>query len=232
MCETKPNLGALGYLRDRTRDAGQIRQTNPIPRLRIGGQTCPSGPRGSIAPNKPNLAGRLGLRRAQCAKQTQFRRSWMGRALGDEGRTCKTNPISGKADRWDRPIVRDKANFPRAGWDEAAGAEDAGQVCETKPIWRRRPASRASRTNKANSLRGHGRRSPRPTGLDDATRQTMAGAVVRNNANFRRGVDCAKQSQFPPGWSPAGGYRVKQSQFTAGARKTIAKASGLDDATR
>jgi hypothetical protein len=31
LCQTKPNLGTLGYLGSRTRDAGQMRQTKPIP---------------------------------------------------------------------------------------------------------------------------------------------------------------------------------------------------------
>jgi hypothetical protein len=48
------------------------------------------------------------------------------------------------------------------------------------------------------------------------TAQGLAGLIVRNKANF------------PPGRSPAGACHAKQSQFASGARKTIAKASGLD----
>ncbi len=98
-CQTKPNVGRLGYLGDRTRDAGQMRQTNPIPGR-------PTGPYHSNIPlfqysssmpivrNKPNFPpDDCG---ADFAKRTQFPAAPGGtkpQGRGARGKTCKTNPI-------------------------------------------------------------------------------------------------------------------------------------------
>jgi hypothetical protein len=113
MCETKPNLGALGHLGGRTRDAGQMRQTNPIP------------------------AGtgwdRASVTRAYCAKQSQFtprapgngRAAWAGRSR--QGVIVQDEPNSrhsGKKDhrQGQRPW---RCHPARELWRQ------------TNPIWRR-----------------------------------------------------------------------------------------------
>jgi hypothetical protein len=70
-----------------------------------------------IVQNEPNFRERTGRGRVPVVQTKPIRR----RPAISRGRLCETKPIAG-----------------RAGWDEAAGARDGGQMCKTNPI-RRHP---------------------------------------------------------------------------------------------
>ncbi len=153
-CETKPNLGGLGYLGPRARS---FVQTNPIPALMPIRRSAVPG--GQIVRNKANS-----------------RRRRVGQGLGDDGRLCKTKPISqsrpGRPWYWDPK--RDRSRLGRAPTGET---EPVGTRTHS---WARRPCygmpcgvttNRASAPNKPNF--GESEREPR-------------GAIVQNKANVRR----------------------------------------------
>ena len=99
-------------------------ETNPISPAGAG-----LGGRRANVQNKPNSQwtrypiiplfyhSTIPVRCRLCRTNPISRRGRVGRGLGDEGQTCKTNPIPAGT-----------------GWDEAKGAWDAGQPCKTKPI--------------------------------------------------------------------------------------------------
>jgi hypothetical protein len=174
--ETKPNLGTLGYLGDETRDAEQMRQTNPIS---AGQARCT---------NKANLP-RRDLGDAGCGplyKQSQFQQSAGGAGernapnkakLGQAGipggwhvrillcRTCQTNPIA-------------QGGPPRRC--PASRADDAGRSRQTNPI----SASQARCTNKANLPgRDLGDAGCGPLYKRSQFRQSAGGARERNAPN-------------------------------------------------
>jgi hypothetical protein len=270
MCETKPNLGALGYLRDRTRDAGQIRQTNPIPRLRIGDRPAPParagrlrqtnpiwlvgwGSGGRNAQNRPNSGG-VGWdgrseTRGEHAKRTQF----PARRTAGTGLLYETKPISrglggtrpqgrrtrdkcakqsqfGAAARPPGPVVQTKP-IPFEGTEDdrqglpaltmPPGRRWRGRLCETTPISAEGliapnkanfppagPLREAIVSNKANSLRGHGRPSPRPPALTMPPGRRWRGPVVRNKANSAQ-----VSGRVSTWWKRSYGESYKQSQF-------------------
>jgi hypothetical protein len=62
--------------------------------------------------NEPNWAGRDGAAEAWDARQMCRTKPIGGRPGAGplRGQPCKTNPISAEADRWNRPIMRNKPN--------------------------------------------------------------------------------------------------------------------------
>jgi hypothetical protein len=135
LCQTKPNLGALGDLGDQTRATGQTRQTNPI--------------RGGAARTTIVKARSLGDATPQGsyrAKQTQF-----GVFSSDEGYPCEqTNPISGPAGAPRTPDCA-KGTQPPAGRQAPTipifhhSSIPAGwRSCQTNPIAAFRPIRRSA----------------------------------------------------------------------------------------
>ena len=124
-------------------------------------------------------------------------------ASPDSG-TCETNPISGGAE-WGAArrtgtvgCCTNEANLGRAGWDGAAGARDAGQMCETNPICGSRQRSGLRRLCKTNPI-------PGGAGRDGAAGAWDAGQMCETNPISRLRIadwiqrDCRGADQPSPG---------------------------------
>jgi len=173
----------------------------------------------------PPAACLLGPAQARCTNKSNFLRCGAGRGLGDGGVGCRTNEANSAA----QPVVRNKANFRRAG-------PRGSQSCETNPIspagtslegpvaapwtecakrtqfapaWAKPGSGRtkdAKRTQFRPCHRDAGRRHSGPVG--------DLGPIVRNKPNFRG----AKRSQFGAARAASGGrlYETKRIPGRAG----------------
>ncbi len=214
--------------------------------------------RGANAQNeaKPGQTGVSGGRRVRgtcCAKRTQFaRRGLAGQGLGtwDKGQMRKTNPIcpatsggTGPAGQGTRGRCAKRTQFARQG-QPGRGRRGVGRGAnaqnEAKPGQAGAPGGRRVGGTCCAKRTQFARRGRAGQGLgtwdEGQMRKTNPICPATSGGTGPAGQGtrgrCAKRSQFPPGRFPAGVYRAKQSQFTARARKTIAKARGLDAATR
>ena len=136
MCKTNPIQRGVSSLRFQVSSRRSRFAASGIPHH----STIPSFQRSSPMPivrNEPNSRTGKAMAGANHAKQTQFHRS----AGALEGEMCKTNPISGEAGRWVRPIVPNEPNLPGLIAPNKANLPPAGKLghrrsrsCETKPI--------------------------------------------------------------------------------------------------
>lgn len=160
MCETKPNVGRLGYLgdgdsmehivRNRPNWRSESCQTNPIsgncgfPPLQSHACHAKQSqlPAGAGCTKQTQLGGQIVRNKANSPPGQVTSKSFMGKELwyiAHATDLSKTKPISGGA-----------------GWDEAAGTQDTEQTCKTKPIRGASPATgpgdvrRGSCANEAN----------------------------------------------------------------------------------
>jgi hypothetical protein len=169
---------------------------------------------GTIMRNKPNLAGRPGPRRAQCAKQTQFGPAGQGGRRWDEVQMRKTNPISpaGPAEPPLGSILRNKPNLPPSAQGRA------GEIVRNEANWplagvrRGRPTHEEPRGDRAKQSQfGHvARASPACVGAGFARgSESWAGRPCHYSGGqdiplfrypiippFQPEGDGAKQSQF------------------------------------
>jgi hypothetical protein len=179
LCETKPNLGTLGYLGDPTQAAGQMRQTNPIVRNKpnLAAQASPVG--GLLRQTKPIWPSRRPARapgRGKRAKQSQFLPVRPTRDAG-RGPLRQTNPIcparpgmgAGSRDR-EAPagtIVPNEPNSCRTGTED----HRQGQ----RP-WRCHPAGEQLRqTNPILAI------------VPIGPSACPGGQILQNEPNFRQG---------------------------------------------
>jgi hypothetical protein len=115
-CTNKPNSRVMPIRRSAFPGRAVLRQ-RLVARCRSGNKANPLEP---IVRNKPNLAGRVGLRRAKCAKQSQ---TWAGWDIWG-------TPCQGEGD------CTKRTKFPgSAGRGRARGVRDAGKLRQTNPIW-------------------------------------------------------------------------------------------------
>jgi hypothetical protein len=177
------------------------------------------GSQGAIAQNEPNLAGRPGLQRPNCAKQSQTWAGWdIWGTTHQGGQSCETKPIPGGP-----------------GWDGAAGAWDTGQMCKTNPIRESGPVQAGGRSCETKpiwprlgrTLTGE-RCETKPIlparpgmGAGGRGREEPRGPIVRNEAKFEQDgtsegrrvgeANCAKRSQF---WQESPVRGVKRLRTT------------------
>jgi hypothetical protein len=228
--------------------------------MRNKANSPPGRPGGrSIVQNKANFgqpswrpgvdcAKRSQLAGGNRAKRTQFRpsaREWALAAGAPEGKLCKTKPISGQPGGWERPIVRNKANLagrpgPRRANCAKRSQFPAGRDTPTIPIFHYSSIPVRCRLCKTKPIpAGPGGMGPRERG-----------AIVQNEPNFGertgRGREPVVQTKpiCPTRTEIGTGRRSHQRRGRLGtlrqtnpicdrrAGKTIAKARGLDDATR
>jgi hypothetical protein len=138
----------------------------------------------SLRRDAHSAACHLGPARADCAKQTQFRRGRAGRDLGDGGRVRGTKPIcSGRrAERGRRgmgrgAIVQNEPNFGRSLKSEAGGANARNEPNLVRPQAGRsfRRAKCAERSQFA------------PRTAQGGAEPNGQVAIVRNEPNLRQG---------------------------------------------
>ncbi len=184
LCETKPNLGGPGYLRDGTWGS-LLRKTNPIlPVSRrpeanrakrtqfLPGPTYPPFQYSTIPAFQPD---------ADCAKRSQFREVPGG---------------TGPARRWMQGKCAKRSQFRRRRvWDGAAGAWVAGRTCKTKPICTA-PAAQTAHPSRI------------PTGGEDkrAKQSQFSGVKCAKRTQFLdcglRIADCGLGTDFRRGDEP------------------------------
>jgi hypothetical protein len=188
MCETKPNLGGLGYLgKGRSWYVGRLRRKVECAKqtqFSAGGRCHPPGggcaeqtqfPAHRISQHSTALSFRHSSPMPIVQNEPNFRRGRVGRELGDEGRTCKTNPILpvGRG-----PGGRNAQNKPNFG-GQTAGARS--WLCKQTQL----PAM----------CRSGDRRSREPSVPNKAN---LSIADWRRTSD--RAANCAKRTQFglPP----------------------------------
>ncbi len=133
-----------------------------------------------FAQNKANLAGDGGsVAGIRHAKQSQSRRSRVGRGLGDEGRWCETNPIPARPGRTG-PRRRGGKCAKQSQLGDGRPAS-GGESCKTNPIWHR---GQSCETNPIPA---------RPGGTGPRRR----GANLQNEPNSRRMVGTSNFTLYP-----------------------------------